>query len=85
MNGSASSVFVLQDSSKELPHERPLCNVIWNENPGTIKGYNPGTYQVRNTGTGKIKTYYALAPDRALALAYLDQGVDHPMELVGSS
>ena len=62
--------------------EKLMFTILWPDDPEKIKDFQPGNYVVRNTKTRRDKTYYALSKFRALALAYLDQGEQHRLELV---
>ena len=62
--------------------ERILFSVVTEVVPDRILGYKPKLYQVINTRTGVVKTYFACSPDRALALAYFDQGEKDEQKII---
>ena len=83
-----AETFILK--SKEAvdlhPVEKSLFAIVWADGKEEIEkieknGYEPKEYWIMNTKTGKTKSYFALSPNRALALAYMDQGWEVPFKL----
>jgi len=64
------------------PAEKQLFAIVLKANPDEILKFEPKTYRTKNSKTGRVVDYFACSSDRALALAYMDQGWHHQIDLV---
>lgn len=64
------------------PAEKQLFAVVLKANPDEILHYAPKTYRTKNSKTGRVVDYFACSPDRALALAYMDQGWKYQINII---
>ncbi len=64
------------------PAEKQLFAIVLKANPDEILHFAPRTYRTKNSKTGRIVDYFACSKDRALALAYMDQGWHHQIDIL---